>query len=384
MDDTSEAAPAQEQKSPSTEESKSSSHLGRKILIAVIVGLSINILLSFCFDFKQMLAALARATPWQILVPFASISAVYFIDCLRYHIVFRQFGVRLSFRDALYNNVIGYFFSSITPSSAGGQPFQVYHFSKLGLDTTTSTNIIFSRLMVSNFAQLIVVLAFFHRGIALLGSTGNGAYVLALGMVSTAFISVILLLVFIRPTLIGRLAFSIEENRLGRFIGKVSKNERWAEKLSNWTFELRDSFRFLWSRRTLAVLADLFLFYLDQAIWAFGLYYPLCGLTGTQLPFIDFLFAFIVCGLVSAYVPTPGASGSVEASYALVLGGMTGSPGAALSAIFLWRLGSYYLHLLLGGIVYFGVPTARSVYETRSDGTIGHRRRHPERASKAA
>ena len=376
MDETREAAPAQEQ-------NKSSSHLGRKIIIAVIVGLSINILLSFCFDFKQMLAALVRATPWQILVPFASICVVYVIDCLRYHIVFRQFGVRLSFRDALYNNVIGYFFSNITPSSAGGQPFQVYHFSRLGLDTTTSTNIIFSRLMVSNFAQLIVILAFFHRGIALLGSTGNGAYVLALGMVSTAFISVILLLVFIRPTLIGRLAFAIEENRLGRFIGKVSKNEHWAEKLSSWTFELRDSFRFLWSRRTLAVLADLFLFYLDQVVWAFGLYYPLCGLTGTRLPFVDFLFAFIVCGLVSAYIPTPGASGSVEASYALVLGGMTGSPGAALSAIFLWRIGAYYAHLLVGGIVYFGVPTARSVYETRGDGTIGHVRRHHFFAAKA-
>jgi glycosyltransferase 2 family protein len=372
-----EATPAQEQNPPPAEENNSSSHLGRKILLAVIVGLSINVLLSFCFDFKQMLSALARATPWQIFVPFAAICVVYVIDCLRYYIVFRQFGVRLSFRDALYNNVIGYFFSCITPSSAGGQPFQIYHFVKLGLDTTTSTNIIFSRLMVTNFAQLVVILAIFHRGIALLGSTGNGAYVLALGMVSTALISVILLLVFIKPTLIGHLAFAIEQNRLGRFIGKVSKNERWAEKLSNWTFELRDSFRFLWSRRTLAVLADVLLFYFVQVVWAFGLYYPLCGITGTRLPFVDFLFAFIVCGLVSAYIPTPGASGSVEASYALVLGGMTGSPGAALSAIFLWRIGSYYLHLLLGGIVYFGVPTARSVYETRSDGTIGHVRRHP-------
>lgn len=365
---------AQPEIAPGNPADRPSSHLGRKILIAVIAGLSINVLLSFCFDIKELLSALARATPWQIFVPFASICVVYLIDSLRYLLIFRHFGVRLSFRDALYNNVIGYFFSSITPSSAGGQPFQVYHFSKLGLETTTATNIIFSRLMVTNFAQLIVVLAFFHRGIALLSSSGNGAYVLGLGMATTAFISVLLLLVFIKPTLIGHLAFAIEHNRLGTFIGRVSKEERWAEKLSSWTFGLRDSFRFLWSRRFFAVFLDLILFYLVQIIWAIGLYYPLCALTGSSLPFIDFLFAFIVCGLVSTYIPTPGASGSIEAAYTLVLGGMTGAPGSALSATFLWRLGSYYLHLLLGGLVYFCVPTARSVYAPLPDGSLGRLR----------
>jgi hypothetical protein len=62
---------------------------------------------------------------------------------------------------------------------------------------------------------------------------------------------------------------------------------------------------------------------------------------------------------------------------------MTGAPGAALSAIFLWRIGAYYAHLLVGGIVYFGVPTARSVYETRKDGTVGHVRRPPLFAPRA-
>jgi uncharacterized protein (TIRG00374 family) len=345
-------------------------HLGRNILIAVLVGLSINVLLGFFVDFDKFKAALAQSQVWEVLVPFAAILVVYVIDSLRYMLIFRQFGVRLSFGDSLYNNITGCFFSAITPSSAGGQPFQVYHFAKLGLDTTTSTNVVFSRLMVTNFVQLIVVLAFFNRGLSMLMSSGNGAYVLGIGMLTTALVSVLLLLVFFKPTLIGKLAFSIEHNRLGRFIGRVSKNGAWAEKLSAWCFELRDSFRFLWAQKTPAVIADILLFCLVQVTWAFGLYFPFRAMVGVSLPFIDFLFAFIVCGLVSSYIPTPGASGSVEAAYALVLGGLTGNFGSTLSAVFLWRLGSYYLHLLFGGIVYAALPIHSGVYKLRPDGGI--------------
>lgn len=348
---------------------------GRNIFIAVVVGLAINVLLGLFVDFDKVKATLAQAQIWQILLPFAAIVAVYLIDAIRFQIVFWQFGVRLSFRDALYNNVIGYFFSSITPSSAGGYPMQIYHFAKLGLDTTVSTNVTFSRLMVSNFVQLLILVLFVRQGLGLLTLSGNGAYILGLGMATTLVASVFLLFVFFRPTLIGRLALGLEGSKLGRFIGRLAKNERWAESLSAWSFGLRDSFRFLWRKKILAVLVDSLLFILVEVVWALGLYYPLASLSGVTLRFDDFLFAFIVCGLVSAYVPTPGSSGSVEAAYALVLGGLTGGFGAALTAVFLWRLGAYYLHLVVGGLTYVLVPVGKGAYVPFPDGTVRRRKR---------
>lgn len=343
---------------------------GRNIFIAIIIGLAINILLGLFVDFDKVKATLAQAQAWQILLPFAAIVAVYVIDAIRFQIVFWQFGVRLSFGDALYNNVIGYFFSSITPSSAGGYPMQIYHFAKLGLDTTVSTNVTFSRLMVSNFVQLLILVIFAKEGIRLLALSGNGAYILGLGMLTTLVASIFLLFVFFRPTLIGRLALRLEGSRLGRMVGRLAKNERWAESLSAWSFGLRDSFRFLWRTKVPAVIADSLLFILVEVVWALGLYYPLASLSGVTLRFDDFLFAFIVCGLVSAYVPTPGSSGSVEAAYALVLGGLTGGFGAALTAVFLWRLGAYYLHLVVGGLTYALVPVRKGAYAPSADGTV--------------
>lgn len=344
--------------------------LAKNILFALLSGLFINTLFGLLIDHHEILDAIYLVRIQQIALPFLAIIVVYLIDSLRYLLVFRQFGVRLSFSDALYNNILGYFISGITPSSAGGQPFQVYHFTKLGLDSTSATNIVFSRLMVANLAQLAVVLAFLKQGISLLSAAGKGIFILGLGMLTTIVFSVILFMIFVKPDMLGTLTLRMEGTRLGHFISKRTKDEHWAEKISTWSFGLRDSFRYLWAGRTWTMILDVALFGMDQVIWAYGLYYPLVALTGTQLHFGGFLFAFILCGLVSAYIPTPGASGSIETSYALVLGGITGAPGAALSAIILWRLGSYYLHLILGGLVYALVPVTRNCYAKDEGGLI--------------
>ena len=344
--------------------------LVRNIVIAIVAGLFMNTLFGLLLDHEQLVTSLARTQAWQIALPFLAVVVVYIVDSLRYLLVFRQFGVRLSFGDAFYNNVLGYFISGITPSSAGGQPFQVFHFTRIGLDSTTATNIVFSRLMVANLTQLAVVLLFLKNGINLLGAAGHGIYILGLGILTTIVFSILLFLIFAKPLILGTLALGIERTRLGHFISLKTGDEHWAEKMSTWSLGLRDSFRYLWAGRTWAMILDLALFGLDQAIWALGLYLPLIALTGVPLHFGGFLFAFILCGLVSAYIPTPGASGSVETAYALVLGGITGSPGAALSAIILWRFGSYYLHLVLGGLVYTLVPPRRGLYARAEDGLI--------------
>jgi uncharacterized protein (TIRG00374 family) len=61
---------------------------------------------------------------------------------------------------------------------------------------------------------------------------------------------------------------------------------------------------------------------------------------------------YLVVNFVVYYMPTPGASGSVEAMYIMVLAGFI--PGAyAVLATMIWRFSTFYLHVFLGAIVYF-------------------------------
>ncbi|MDD3981222.1 MAG: lysylphosphatidylglycerol synthase transmembrane domain-containing protein [Spirochaetia bacterium] len=350
----------------------------KHIFIAVLAGLFINLLIGLLLDAEELSEALQRASLLLVLLPFAMIFLIFFIDSLRFKLIFYRFKIKISFRDSFFNNMLGYFFSAITPGSLGGQPFQVLNFSKLGIDSATASNVVFSRLLEGNIVQLAIIALFFHRGILMMARLGKGAYILSAGMAATILLTVVLILGFLNPQLLGSLALRLEKSRLGRGISRISRNPHWAEKISAWSEELGKGFKILWKHNTFFMILDILGSALTQMLWALSLYIPLTVLTGSRPPFQDFLLAYCVCGLISLFVPTPGASGSTEASYLLVMGTLTGKPAATLSAILVWRVGSYYLQILVGGIKYFTTRVPRSVYKKDRRGFLRRiRRRSP-------
>ena len=369
-----------DQVSPPKEDSsrsdkKTSRSMVKNIITVLLISLLINIVIGLFVDIGKTLQAIKKVSFVRLVTPFVCIMLVYVIDTFRYIIVFRRLNVHLSFKDGFYNNIIGTLFSNLTPSATGGQPFQIYHYTKLGLESTTASNVVFSRIMESNLVQLAIILIFFRRGINLIAMAGKGSYLLILGMVVTVVITVVLLLAFTNAHLLNALALKLDKSRLGRWIAKVSKDDKWAEKFCVWTDDLSKGFKLLWVGNTAAIVADLALYLVDQLIYAFALYVPLTAFVGTAIPVPEFLLTFILCSLVSAFIPTPGAAGSIEASFVLVLGAITGKPAEAMSAILIWRLGAFYLHLLFGSIVYFTVPIKAKVYTRDERGILRRQRR---------
>jgi uncharacterized protein (TIRG00374 family) len=342
----------------------------KRILIAVAAGLAINVVIGLLMDGQELLGALKRTSPALVLLLFGMIFLVFAVDSLRFKLVFSRFKIKISFRDSFFNNMAGNFFSSITPGSVGGQPFQVLHFSRLGIDSAVASNVVFSRLIEGNIVQLIIVALFFHKGIGMMANLGKGAYLLSAGMVVTIILTFVLTLSFLNPHLLGVLALKIEKSRLGRLIAKITRNPCWAQKIYSWSQELGQGFKTLWHNNTWVMVLDVLGMATAQIIWAFTLYIPLSILTQTRPPFPDYLLSYTLCGLISLFVPTPGASGSVEASYLLVLGTLTGRPAATLSAILIWRVSTYYLHLLVGGIQYLVSKVPREVYKKDSRGIL--------------
>ena len=350
----------------------SSRRLLRNISFALFISLLINVLMGLLVDFGELRKAFNAASPLTVILPFLLIVAIYVIDSFRYQLVFSKFNIRASFRDGLYNNIIGYFFSNITPGSVGGQPLQVLHFSRLGLDSTVSSNVVFSRLIESNLVQLFIVVIFFHKGIGMMSMLGKGAFLLGAGMLITVLATLVLVLGFMNPHLLGSLAMRIGKSGLGKLVARFSKEPQWAKKISVWSRGLGDGFKVLWSHNMGTMILDILIFMIDQALWATALYIPLSVLTGMPPPIPEFLISFVLCGLVSLFIPTPGGAGSIEASYILVLSALTGKPAATMSAVLIWRFSVYYLHLLVGGLVYFFIPQKKDVYTLDGKGILRH------------
>ena len=57
--------------------------------------------------------------------------------------------------------------------------------------------------------------------------------------------------------------------------------------------------------------------------------------------------------MVVYYIPTPGASGSIEGAYQILFSSITGNSKGVLISIIGWRFATYYLQIIIGGIFSF-------------------------------
>jgi len=65
-------------------------------------------------------------------------------------------------------------------------------------------------------------------------------------------------------------------------------------------------------------------------------------------------------------VPLPGASGATESLFVLSFSTVIGKASAA-SIMILWRFFSFYLILILGGIMFFRVRHIKSIKEEENE-----------------
>jgi hypothetical protein len=188
------------------------------------------------------------------------------------------------------------------------------------------------------------------NGIASTLGMGSRLVYVALGVSLT--MTMLLLLLLIRPHFIGRLAILLERTLLGRLVGRVSKRHNWAPSLHRWSHRLRENVRMLWSEKTWVMALDILMGAANILLHAWSLQFVLEGVVGVKLPFVTVFITYVILWQVVFYVPTPGASGSVEGAFALVYGGMTGAIESTIIAIFVWRFATYYMLLLFDGLVY--------------------------------
>ena len=321
-------------------------------LLAVILGFGVNAILAIFMDRAQLVAALQKVLLVYFVVPLLLFVASHVVDSLRLMLVVSQFRIRLTFVQAFYNSAVGTFFTNITPMTAGGQPFQIYHLSVVGVPPETATNVILSRFVEQAMTSLLISL-FFLTQISWVASTlGMGSRLMYIALGVSLTMTMLLLTLLIWPNFIGRLAMMLERTRLGLLVGRLSGKHNWAPSLHRWSHRLRENVRVLWAKKTWVMILDILMGVVNIVLHAWSLQFVLEGVVGVKLSFIAVVITYVILWQVVFYVPTPGASGSVEGAFALVYAGMTNAFAATITAIFVWRFATYYMLLLFDGLVY--------------------------------
>lgn len=314
------------------------------ISIALLVSLSVIIVLgSFMKEKISINEILSNEVLELILIGLVINTGCILIDGFKLHMIVSAFKEKIRYKEAIESCLIYSFFSAITPSSTGGQPFQMYFLIKKGVRSEVAADVILFR----TFEYMLILLGIDLYGITFiipkLSHWPIGKTMTILGFISSIFSVSVMWITMTRPEIYKHIISRIKKiKRLAKYI------EKWEDKTYNWLDNLKLSTNSLLENKKIIVL-DFILMLVLVLLYSYQLFLPLTRLTGIGINFFTFFGIQTLLSSLAAYVPTPGASGSLEVILYSSLKDLTFSPKLLLVGITIYRITTYY-SIILGGI----------------------------------
>lgn len=248
-----------------------------------------------------------------------------------------------------------HFFNAITPFATGGQPVQVYLFTKKKIKASDSTGIIVSNFiafMIASNIFAIASLVFYSKFSENFES--STAWMIGLGFAMNLFTLVFMILVATSKKIRDLLKKLMLQLCKIKFIGKhltkaVPAFEAYCENAQS-------AAKRIFSHKT-SFIGAIFLKMLALIFYYAIPYYILKALGAefgfSMMPYIILASAFAITTMV--WVPTPGGTGGIEFAFktiftASLFGALSGDIG--FTGMILWRALTYYLLMVLSAIAY--------------------------------
>lgn len=342
----------------------------KKIFGLLYIALTLGITVYICLctaDFTSLKDVLGNIK-WSWLAGGLGCMLLYFLfEALPPYLVYRHHGYHLPFWQAIKVAMIGLYYSGITPSSTGGQPMQVYYYSKMKLPIGLSSYI--SVLKFIGFQSVMSIVCF---GGFLLERT----YITANFPTAVKFmylgvgINVILLIgtaiLLYRPGILHRFLNFIMKI-VAKFIGRkaVPMRKKGREEIENFYASFRYSKRDFKDSAVVIGCSVLQIFaYLSVSFFI----YKAFGLESAGFLMLFIIQAQVVCAV--SFIPLPGSAGAQEVGYYSFFLPFFGEH-AIFPAMIMWRILSSYLAILTGA-VYVTVDTTKGFFKKEDENPEGN------------
>lgn len=325
----------------------------KKKYIISILFFGLLLALTFWLIFKDqdmlsVLPAVLKANP--LFVALGMLCMFGFICCEAANIYFlsNTFRERVRFKSCLKYAFVGFYFSSITPSSSGGQPAQVYYMNKDNVKVGAST---LSFLIMLASLQCVTLLL----GIVMLCLKGGfifanmgGIWVLFIyGSLFYLFLIFIIVFAIYSQSLLKKLAVGVVAllSRLHLIKNQYSMTKKTLGMVENYAScagYIKRNPSVLFKTMGISTCQILFQFSVPYFVYkAFGL---------SAYSYLDILALQTVLTICVSSLPLPGAVGASEGSFLKMFFVIFGQD-FVLPAMLLNRGVSFYLFLILSGIV---------------------------------
>lgn len=284
---------------------------------------------------------------WLLLCVVAAMVFICAEGCI-FWMLLKQKDKRPSILKCLKYAFVGYFYSGITPSASGGQPFQLYYMRKDGNGTAISTVTLLSMALFYKLIMVamgVVLLLLWFKGIV--AYLGAYVWVYYLGLILNILILFVILAFMLIPEKAKSILHSLE--LLLVKIRILKENNSRKERIDLFIAGYKDSVDFIFQDKLKIGVLTVLTFLQRSSL----LFIPLFIYLG--LPLENTSLLTILCIQAAIYVavdmlPIPGAQGITELIYINALGGIFTEQYLTTSMI-ITRSVSFYLILLIGMMV---------------------------------
>lgn len=338
------------------------------IFLTLLTILVIILLLSLgeISEISKSLSNIGNNYIW--LIAALGLTLIYFILWpLSQCIYSKALKTKASFWDSYLIGSSEHFYNGITPFATGGQPFQIYSYTKRKVTTADATGIILasfvSFMLVTNAFAFISL--FFWQEIWNGLTTLNMQWVIYVAIVGFIINFAVLLFMIalgtnkhIRIFLVKLLTkfanwkfLHNEKHKLLSRFGKFLVNQ--IPNFELYCNNAQIAFKQVWSHKIATVLAItikiicMFCYYM---IPFFLLKAVNVNVTWNELILVTFGTSFAITSVV--WMPTPGGTGGIEFAFKFIIAAAVGSMAlnATTAACLLWRMLTFYFIVILSFI----------------------------------
>ena len=299
-------------------------------------------------NFDDVMLNILNMKPMWIIYTFILMLLYWFFKALVTAIYVRYYKKDYKVSKAFRLQLETMFFNGVTPFSTGGGPFQILSLKKDGVRMINSTNV----MVITAFLHQVSL--FFFMTISIVANQFLKLYPESITIRNLCIFGYILCLIFM-----SFLLFIMFNKKFNKWVARlvirilnkmhiVKDRKNMIEKWNDYIDTLNEGSKLIKKNKNdfiLAIIYDILAMFCYIATT-----YTIAIGMGINIEFYKVIMTTSYVLMIGMFVPVPGGTGGLEYAFANLYNNFIGG-GLLGSLMLVWRFMTYYLGMILGGIV---------------------------------
>lgn len=299
-------------------------------------------------DISQIMSIIKTVNFNYLILPLVLVLLYFAFEAIYIYLTLKSLKVKTDFKKCFSYSCIEYYFSAITPSSTGGQPFQSYYMAKDGVAVTKSSIALLLNTITFKIVLLILGIFCILLKPSLIFSNGSlFNFFLILGFIINTAVIIICFMIIKSKNKVKKVCVWIIKLLAKLHIKKDPTKT--INKIDEYMEEYKNSANYVTKHKS--VVFKILIYTLFQRLCMFSIaYFVYLSFGLNTYTFLDFLTIQVAIAIAIDSLPFPGGMGVTEIMMLKIYTPIYGESFLTASIV-LTRVCNFYTCLILSGII---------------------------------